>query len=235
MHGSRRCIAVVLGAAALLGAVSCSGGSAKKVKLANETDSLAYVLGMGYADYLKTLPVDVNIDLVVAGIRDKTAGAALLIDREQATQVKIALGQRIEENKMKEISGKNVKDADQFLTANRSKPGVKETASGLQYEVVKEGKGPKPAATSTVKVHYVGTLIDGTEFDSSRRRGEPTTFPLNAVISGWTEGLQLMSVGSTYKLYLPAKLAYGDRGAPPKIGPGTALIFEVELLDIVSK
>ncbi len=109
---------------------------------------------------------------------------------------------------------------------------MRETASGLQYEVVKTGTGPRPTASSTVKVHYVGTLLDGTEFDSSRRRGEPISFGLSNVIKGWTEGLQLMSVGSTYKFYIPGNLAYGENGSPPKIGPNAVLVFEVELLGI---
>ena len=118
-----------------------------------------------------------------------------------------------------------------FLAKNKSKSGVKTTASGLQYEVEKEGTGPKPKATDTVKVDYTGTKIDGTKFDSSVDRGQPATFPLNQVVPGWTEGLQLMPVGSEYKFYIPAKLAYGERGPGP-IGPNATLIFDVKLISI---
>jgi FKBP-type peptidyl-prolyl cis-trans isomerase len=127
---------------------------------------------------------------------------------------------------------KSKKEGEDFLAANKSKEGVKTTASGLQYKVLKEGKGPKPKSTDTVKVHYRGTLLDGTEFDSSYKRGEPVEFPLDQVIKGWTEGLQLMPAGSKYQFWIPANLAYGEpgnRGIPPN----STLIFEVELLEIV--
>ena len=128
--------------------------------------------------------------------------------------------------------GQTKEDGEKFLAENKLRDGVKTTESGLQYEVIKLGKGKKPTAESTVKVHYEGTLIDGTVFDSSYKRGEPIEFPLSGVIKGWTEGLQLMPVGSTYKLYIPYQLGYGDRGAGQSIPPYSALIFTVELLDI---
>ena len=128
--------------------------------------------------------------------------------------------------------GQTKEDGEKFLAENKLRDGVKTTESGLQYEVIKLGKGKKPTAESTVKVHYEGTLIDGTVFDSSYKRGEPIEFPLSGVIQGWTEGLQLMPVGSTYKLYIPYQLGYGDRGAGQSIPPYSALIFTVELLDI---
>ena len=122
-----------------------------------------------------------------------------------------------------------------FLAENAKKEGVVTTASGLQYKVLKEGDGPKPSAESNVEVHYRGTLIDGTEFDSSYKRGEPATFPVSGVIAGWTEALKLMPVGSTWELYIPATLAYGTRGAPPVIGPNETLVFEVELITVKAK
>jgi FKBP-type peptidyl-prolyl cis-trans isomerase FklB len=125
-----------------------------------------------------------------------------------------------------------VSQGDAFLTANKNKPGVVTLPDGLQYKIITEGNGPKPSATDSVTVHYAGTLINGTEFDSSYKRGEPATFPLNAVIPGWTEALQLMKVGSTWELYIPAKLAYGEQGAPPSIGPNETLIFKVNLISI---
>lgn len=131
-----------------------------------------------------------------------------------------------------EEAAENKAKGEAFLAENGAREGVDTTESGLQYEILEAGSGPKPSATDTVTVHYRGTLLDGTQFDSSYERGPPATFPLNRVISGWTEGLQLMPVGSTWKLYIPSELAYGDRGAPPSIGPGETLIFEVKLLDI---
>ncbi|MFM9053078.1 MAG: FKBP-type peptidyl-prolyl cis-trans isomerase, partial [Bacteroidota bacterium] len=129
----------------------------------------------------------------------------------------------------------NSAESKKFLENNKKKNGVTTTASGLQYEVIKQGTGPKPTAEDTVRTHYHGTLIDGTVFDSSVERGEPAEFPVGAVIKGWTEALQLMPVGSKYRLYIPSDLAYGERSAGPKIGPGSTLIFDVELLEIVSK
>jgi FKBP-type peptidyl-prolyl cis-trans isomerase FkpA/FKBP-type peptidyl-prolyl cis-trans isomerase FklB len=137
-----------------------------------------------------------------------------------------------QEEQRKAVAEKNQSDGEKFLAANKSKAGVKSTASGLQYQVITEGKGAKPAATDTVKVHYVGTLLNGSKFDSSIDRGEPAQFPLNGVIAGWTEGLQLMPVGSKYKFWIPGNLAYGDRGRPG-IEPNALLTFEVELLEIV--
>ena len=132
----------------------------------------------------------------------------------------------------KEKAAANLKAGQEFLAANRMRPGVTETSSGLQYEVITEGSGPKPSGTSKVTCHYHGTLIDGTIFDSSVQRGQPATFPLNMVISGWTEALQLMPVGSKWKLFLPPNLAYGERQTGSFIGPNSTLIFEVELLGV---
>jgi len=136
------------------------------------------------------------------------------------------------EQKQKATGEKNKTDGAKFLEENKKKEGVKTTASGLQYKVVKEGTGPQPKATDMVTVNYRGTLIDGTEFDSSYKRGQPATFPLNGVIKGWTEAVQLMKVGSKYQLFVPSNLAYGERSVGPDIAPNATLIFEVELLDV---
>lgn len=133
---------------------------------------------------------------------------------------------------MQTTEDKNQIDGKAFLEANKTKPGVVTLVSGLQYKIIKEGKGAKPSFNDLVTVHYAGTLIDGTEFDSSYKRGQPTSFPVGAVIPGWVEALQMMPLGSTWELYIPSQLAYGTRGAPPFIGPNSVLIFKVELLDI---
>jgi FKBP-type peptidyl-prolyl cis-trans isomerase FklB len=137
-----------------------------------------------------------------------------------------------QEAKAKEAGAGNRKEGDAFLAANKAKEGVKTTADGLQYKVLTEGNGPKPTANDTVTVNYRGTLLNGKEFDSSYKRGQPASFPVGGVIKGWTEALQLMPVGSKYQLFIPPDLAYGDRGAGGDIGPGETLIFEVELLSI---
>jgi FKBP-type peptidyl-prolyl cis-trans isomerase len=217
---------------ALVFSISCSEGK-KQVTLASETDSLAYVLGMGYADYLKSIPVDVDIDKVLAGVRDAMAGENLLIAAADAGEIQNRLAGKIQAEQQKEQSAKNKKEGEDFLATNAKRSEVTTTASGLQYEVITKGEGPKPAETDMVRVHYRGTLLDGTEFDSSHKRGQPAEFKLNQVIKGWTEGLQLMPVGSKYKFYVPSELAYGERGAGGEIGPGAVLVFEVELLDIV--
>jgi len=149
---------------------------------------------------------------------------------EEARGAVQAYQRRVEEEKA--AAAKEAGKA--YLDENAKRDGVKVTDTGLQYEVLSEGDGDKPGIDSTVKVHYVGTLEDGTEFDSSVARGEPAEFPLKGVIPGWTEGLQLMSVGSKYRFVIPSDIAYGDRGAGPKIGPGATLIFDVELLEITN-
>jgi FKBP-type peptidyl-prolyl cis-trans isomerase FkpA len=142
--------------------------------------------------------------------------------------------QGAQQAKQQEVAAKNQAEGAKFLADNVKKPGVKTTPSGLQYQVVKEGTGKKPSATSQVKVHYLGTLLDGTKFDSSYDRGEPASFALNGVIPGWTEGLQLMTAGSKYKFWIPASLGYGERGTPGPIGPNATLVFEVELLEVLN-
>jgi FKBP-type peptidyl-prolyl cis-trans isomerase len=158
-----------------------------------------------------------------------------LLTQEETAQIQQQFAQKQQERQIKEtieMITENKKAAEDFLKENAGKEGVTTTESGLQYKVITQGEGPKPKAEDVVKVHYKGTLLDGTEFDSSYSRNEPAVFPLNQVIPGWTEAVQLMNVGSKFKLFLPPDLAYGDRGAPPVIEPGSMLVFEVELLGI---
>ena len=169
---------------------------------------------------------------LVAGINAGILADETIMSQDAAFQYVRGVSEAKQQAEMLKLYGKNIEEGAQFLAENAKREGVKVTESGLQYEIIKEGKGAKPAATDKVKVHYHGTLIDGTVFDSSVERGEPITFPLNGVIAGWTEGVQLMQVGSKYKFFIPYQLAYGENGAGQIIEPYSTLVFEVELLDI---
>ncbi len=197
-------------------------------------DRASYSIGLNLGRSLKTNDIKANTDLLIKGLRDGLAGQALLTDAEmQSTMQEFQQQlQAQQEAKQKVIGEKNKTEGEAFLAKNKARQGVKTTASGLQYEVLTEGTGPTPKATDTVTVNYKGTLMDGTEFDSSYERGQPATFVLNQVIPGWTEGVQLMKAGSKYKFYIPAALGYGERGAGGVIGPNAPLVFEVELLSI---
>lgn len=200
--------------------------------------NVSYAYGTMIAKQLKQMGIAVDQAELSKGISDTLEGKQPRFSQAEAQKVIMAF----QEKKMKEdeanaagAAGKNKEEGAAFLAKNGKREGVTTTKSGLQYEVLKKGDGAKPAATDTVKVHYHGTLLNGTVFDSSVERGEPTTFPLNGVIPGWTEGVQLMNVGSKFKFAIPSNLAYGDRGAGGDIGPGATLIFEVELLAIEGK
>ena len=198
------------------------------IRLINNMDKVAYALGLSIGQNLAHSGVkDINSEDFVAGMKDVLAGNKPQITLQEAQQVLDKFFKELEE----QTAGAAKAEGERFLAENAKRPSVKVTASGLQYEVLEAGKGPKPTAKSTVKVHYEGMLIDGTVFDSSYQRGEPIEFPLNGVIKGWTEGLQLMSKGAKYKLYIPYDLAYGEHGAGQQIPPYAALIFTVELLD----
>jgi len=196
---------------------------------AQNTDSLSYSLGVIIAQNVKQQGIEgINADRMAKAIDDVLGDKSLEISIEQSNEI---FGQYAQQMKMKKHEG-NKKAGEYFLAMNKSKAGVKVTASGLQYEVVKPGTGPNPALTDKVKVHYHGTNISGEVFDSSVDRGEPISFPLTGVIKGWQEGVQLMPVGAKYRFYIPYDLAYGERGSGGKIAPFSALIFDVELLGI---
>jgi FKBP-type peptidyl-prolyl cis-trans isomerase len=179
---------------------------------------------------LKKQNVQINTDAVVNGVKDALAGKPqLTTDQIRATLM--AFEQDMTE-KQQAAGEKNKTNGEKFLAENKTKDGVKTTPSGLQYKVIKEGNGPQPKGTDTVVANYRGTLIDGTEFDSSYKRGQPATFPLNRVIKGWAEGLQLMKVGSKYQFFIPADLAYGSQQMGPEIGPNSTLVFDLELVGI---
>jgi FKBP-type peptidyl-prolyl cis-trans isomerase FklB len=192
-------------------------------------DTVSYGIGQDIGNTLKTQGFDsLNYDLLIKAIKDAAKGKTPIITKEQCSA---SIGDYLQKIKVQKMS-KNKVAGEQFLAENKAKAGVTTTASGLQYVILKEGTGEKPTINDKVKTHYHGTLIDGTVFDSSVERGEPISFPVSGVIKGWTEALQLMPVGSKWKLFIPSELAYGDRQAGPKIGPGSALVFEVELLAI---
>jgi len=207
--------------------------SAKKPESVEER--AAYSIGFMTGKSSSAQAPSLNVEQFAAGFRDAYGKKDSKITQNEMKAALMAFEQKMREEAMAKLqkdSAEATTKGATYLAENAKKPGVKTTASGLQYEVITEGKGAKPAATDTVKVHYEGKLLDGTVFDSSIQRGEPVSFPLNRVIPGWTEGVQLMPVGSKYKLTLPANLAYGDQGTGP-IPPNSVLVFEVELLDIV--
>ena len=201
----------------------------------NDTEKMSYAMGLNVAEYIVHTPIELDPQLVLEGLRDALAGTPAIPSEEYASAMRM-LHTRIQEaarQKEKDQAEKNIREAEEFLAANRKKAGVTETPTGLQYEVIENAEGPKPNRASKVRVHYTGTLLNGSVFDSSVQRGEPAEFGLNQVIPGWTEGLQLMSEGAKYRFFIPARLAYGERGAPGAIPPNAALIFEVELLKIL--
>ena len=225
---------------AVLGVLFLTGlaGAAEKTALKDQKDKVSYSIGVNIGSNLKTLPVDVNLDLIIRGIRDMVSGTPPLMTEQEIRDTMTSFQKEVTAKyaeKMKAAGEKNKKEGESFLAENKKKEGVTTLPSGLQYKVLKAGTGKSPLDTDTVTVQYRGTLIDGTEFDSSYRRGKPATFPVKGVIPGWTEALKLMQPGSKWQIFVPSHLAYGERGAGNQIGPNATLIFEVELVSIQEK
>lgn len=214
---------------------------AQKFELKTAQDSISYVIGTQWGGSLTMDSVKVNIDALKQGIVDALNGTIMEMDQARVDAMMQELvaeitkrrqqGEAKQQEEVNKMAGVNLQKGKEFLEQNKTKPGVKVTASGLQYKEMTPGTGKSPKATDKVKVHYKGTFIDGKEFDSSYKRGEPAEFPLSGVIKGWTEGLQLMKVGGKMQFFIPSDLAYGEN-AHPSIGPNQVLIFEVELLDV---
>lgn len=198
-------------------------------------EKLSYSLGLDVGTYFKGMGEKLDYDILVQGLGDAFHGKPPLLNQEEMQAVQQEFSQKMQakqEAQLKELQAQNKKAGDEYLAKNKEKKGVMVTESGLQYEVVKEGTGATPKADDTVKVHYKGTKIDGTVFDDSYKRGEPAVFGVNQVIPGWTETLQLMKEGATFKVAIPSNLAYGEQGVPPMIEPNSVLLFEVELISI---
>jgi len=206
-----------------------------KAQLKDQKDKASYSIGYDIGETFKKQNVELNPDTLFGGLKDALAGKEALLTKEEREKTLQAFQKEMMEKQIaasKEAATKNASEGEKFLAENKKKEGVKTTASGLQYKVLKEGAGPSPKETDTVVTNYRGTLIDGTEFDSSFKRNEPATFQVNRVIKGWIEALQLMKPGAKYQLVIPSSLAYGERGAGQLIGPNATLVFEVELLSI---
>jgi FKBP-type peptidyl-prolyl cis-trans isomerase FklB len=222
----------IIASVVVLSVVLTVSGEDKPAQLKDQKDKFSYAVGLNIGMNFKRQNIDVNTDTVLTGLKDGLAGKAQMT-MDQIRETMTAFEKDMQQ-KQAEAGKKNSADAEKFLADNKKKDGVKTTASGLQYKVIKEGNGGQPKSTDTVTVNYRGTLIDGTEFDSSFKRGQPATFPVGGVIKGWTEALQLMKAGSKYQLFIPPDLAYGEHSPGPQIPPNSALIFEVELMTVQS-
>ena len=215
--------------------LSGQGWAAEGTALKNDKDKLSYTIGVDIGKYLQQQAMDVDPDMLAKGLKDAMTGAKTALTDEEMHQITSAIQKETAEKwavKMKSVAEKNKREGEAFLAENKKKEGVKILANGLQYKVIKDGNGQIPKLTDTVTTNYRGTLIDGTEFDSSYGRGQPAKFPVNGVILGWKEALQLMKVGSKWQIFIPSNLAYGEMGAGNVIGANQTLIFEIELISI---
>jgi FKBP-type peptidyl-prolyl cis-trans isomerase FklB len=213
-------VIVVLGILFLVSQVNAQ----EKLVLKNQKEKVSYIIGTDIGGNLKRQSIDIDPSILARGVQDALSGANPLLSKEEIQETMVAF--------QKEMMEKQKQRGEAFLSENKKKEGVKTLPSGLQYKVIKAGTGKKPKVDDTVMVNYRGTLIDGTEFDSSFRRGQPVAFPVSGVIPGWTEALPLMQEGAKWQLFVPSNLAYGERGAGGLIGPNVTLIFEVELISV---
>ena len=217
---------------------ACEKKAEEKVTLETETDQISYIMGIQTGKQIKTMPFEINPDAFAMGIKDVLTDNELAMSEGEMAGVWMKFQERMRAQQQQQQAQnpeaqKNLADANDFLEENGKKRGVKVLPSGLQYKVIKNGTGKNPTAASKVKVHYRGTLINGKEFDSSYKRNAPAEFNLNQVIPGWTEGLQLMKKGGKWQFFIPPNLGYGARGAGADVPPNSALIFEIELLEIL--
>jgi FKBP-type peptidyl-prolyl cis-trans isomerase FklB len=226
---------LLLAGACQKGGNDASGKTLKKEDLNSQKKKVSYAIGLDIGQNFKARAMDIDMEVLAQGLRDSQKTDKPLLGTEEIQKVMAQFQQDMmkaeQQKRMSQGQGNKAKE-EAFLKENAQKPGIKVTASGLQYKVITPGNGPLPKESDTVKVHYRGTLLDGSEFDSSYKRNQPAVFPLKGVIKGWTEALQLMKVGSKYQIFLPSNLAYGEQGAGQVIGPNATLIFEVELLGI---
>lgn len=235
MSRSEKGVFMKFGWVVTLGILLLAGqtGAAEKMTLKTQKEKLSYTMGVEAGNNMKRQSVDIDPDVLLQGLKDAFSGNALLMGEEEMLAVKNAFRQEMmtkQAEEAKKLAEKNKKEGEAFLEENKKKEGVKTLPSGLQYKVITEGTGKSPKAADTVTVNYRGTLIDGTEFDSSYKRGQPVSFPVNGVIPGWTEALQLMKEGAKWQIFIPAGLAYGEKGAGNIIGPNATLVFDVELI-----
>ncbi len=223
-------IAIILGVLVLVSQVNAQENPVLKT----QKDKMSYIIGMDIGNNLKRQSMDIDPNILAKGIKDALAGQKPLLSDQEIRETMTA-HQNEMKAKQEALAKKNKEQGDAFLAGNKKKEGVKTLPSGLQYKVIKAGKGKKPKPDDSVTTNYRGTLIDGTEFDSSYKRGQPATFKVSGVIPGWTEALQLMEEGAKWQLFVPSNLAYGERGAGGAIGPNATLIFEIELISIQEK
>jgi FKBP-type peptidyl-prolyl cis-trans isomerase FklB len=221
---------VILGILLLVSQVNAQ----ENLALKSQKDKVSYIIGMEIGNNLKKQAIDIDSNILARGVKDILSGAKPLLTEQEVQEIMIAF-QKEMMAKQSEVAKKNKAEGETFLAENKKKEGVKTLSSGLQYKVIKAGTGKKPKSNDTVTVHYRGTLINGAEFDSSYKRGQPVSFQVSGVIPGWTEALQLMEVGAKWQLFIPSSLAYGEQGAGGDIGPNATLIFEVELVSIQEK
>jgi len=218
-------------------AIALQDPNQKAALLKTEMDKVSYAIGVQIGQSFKKQEIEIKIEPMMRGLKDSMAGRKLVLSQDEMQKVMMSFQQRMmakQKERQKVEAAKNLAAGKAYLAANGTKEGVKVLPSGLQYKIIKKGTGKTPTAADKVKTHYRGTLIDGTEFDSSYKRNQPVEFPVNQVIKGWTEALQLMKEGGKWELYIPANLAYGEQGRP-SIPANSTLIFEIELLEVLKK